>query len=72
MKRDEHLAWCKKRAHEYADEGDFTNAVTSMLSDINKHEGTAMHGPMAGVLMMTAMNGPQTTHDIKRWIDGFN
>ena len=37
MTRDEHLEWCKKRALEYLDSGDISNAVTSMLSDLSKH-----------------------------------
>ena len=72
MTRAEHLAWCKKRAHEYADQGDFQNAVTSMLSDMDKHDETRMQGPMAATLMMAALMGNQHTYDIKRWIDGFN
>ncbi len=72
MTRSEHLAWCKKRAHEYADDGDFANAVISMLSDLNKHPETEMRGPMGSMLMMDALQGPQTAHDIKRWIDGLN
>ena len=37
MTCDEHLAWCKLRALEYADAGELTNAVASIGSDMNKH-----------------------------------
>jgi hypothetical protein len=37
MDRDEHLAWCKKRALEYWRAGDLANAVASMGSDLDKH-----------------------------------
>lgn len=72
MTRAEHLAWCKKRAHEYVAEGDCTNAVASMISDINKHPETEMKGPMAAVLMAAAMNEAGDPVAIRHWIDGFN
>ena len=37
---DEHLAWCKRRALEYADAGDLTHAVASMASDLKTHPDT--------------------------------
>ena len=46
--RDEHLAWCKQRALEYADRGDTTNAVASMMSDLGKHPETENHGAAYG------------------------
>jgi hypothetical protein len=38
--RAEHLQWSKDRAHEYINQGDYKNAVTSMMSDLNKHPET--------------------------------
>jgi hypothetical protein len=32
--RDEHLAWCKRRAFEYVDTGDLAHAVANMESDL--------------------------------------
>jgi hypothetical protein len=43
MTRDEHLAWAKKRALEYLDAGDPSQAFTSMLSDLGKHPDTENH-----------------------------
>jgi hypothetical protein len=37
LTRDEHLAWCKRRALEYVDAGDLTHAVASMASDLKTH-----------------------------------
>jgi hypothetical protein len=31
LTRDEHLAWCKRRALEYVGAGDLTHAVASMI-----------------------------------------
>jgi hypothetical protein len=36
--RAEHLAWAKQRAFEYVEAGDLSQAVTSYLSDLSKHE----------------------------------
>ncbi len=70
MTRDEHLAWCKQRAHEYLP-GDPTNAVASMASDLRKHED--WRDPTADMLMSLGIleidRGPDA---VARWIDGFN
>ena len=40
MTRDEHLAWCKRRALEYVGAGDLRQAVASMASDLKTHPDT--------------------------------
>lgn len=72
MTRAEHLAWCKKRALEYLDSGDKTNAVTSMLSDLRKHPETEDSGTgmLAQLGMMEMMQGTQES--VRRYITGFN
>ena len=72
MTRAEHLEWCKKRAHEYLDRGDLTNAVTSMMSDMTKHEETkfATEGVLGQLGMMAVMSG--NYNEVRRYIDGFN
>lgn len=71
MTRKEHLAWCKKRAHEYLDQGDVMNAVTSMLSDLSKHPGTENGLSVLGMLgVKVAMDGDP--REAARFIDGFN
>ena len=40
MNRDEHLAWCKRRAFEYVEIGDVQGAITSLMSDLTKHDET--------------------------------
>lgn len=71
MDRQSHLDWCKKRAHEYLARGDVQNAVTSMLSDMNKHPETELKSPALTMLGMMAIQSGSTT-DAKRFIDGFN
>lgn len=71
MTRDEHMAWCKKRALEYLDAGDITNAVTSMMSDLSKHPETAKVGEMMGSFgLLCAMQ--QDYAGARRFIVGFN
>lgn len=71
MTRDEHMAWCKKRANEYLDSGDVTNAVTSMMSDLTKHHETEglVKGPLGMLGMMAAASGDP--REASRYINGF-
>lgn len=71
MTRDEHLKWCKDRAHEYLAIGDIKNAITSMMSDLDKHDETRCSNPFLIQLgMLAAMNNDR--NEAKRFIDGFN
>jgi len=71
MNRAEHLQWCKDRAMKYVDNGDLTEAVASICSDINKHPDTQGH---AGIqLAMPLMLGGNLTYEkTKSFIEGFN
>ncbi len=72
MDRQEHLAWCKKRALEYVNDGDLTQAYASMMSDLKKHPETADHlGMRLGAQMMLAglLNTPE---EMRKFIEGFN
>ena len=73
MTREEHLKWCKDRAPEYVKTGDFNQAVTSMLSDLGKHEDTraSSQGICAQLGMFELMHGP-TREKITKFINGFN
>lgn len=70
MTRQAHLDWCKKRAHEYLARGDVQNAVTSMMSDLEKHPETAVKSPVLNMLGIMAAQGGVT--EARRYIDGFN
>ena len=70
--RDEHLAWCKQRALEYADRGDMASAIASMGSDLNKHPDTRNHGGME-LMMMLAVGGQfDRPGELRKFIEGFN
>lgn len=72
MTRDEHLAWCKKRALEYADQGDGLNAFTSMASDLDKHPDTANHAGIELGMMLLMTGNMRGVAEIRKFIDGFN
>lgn len=68
--REDHLEWCKRRAREYLDRGDVNQAVTSMLSDLGKHDETKAVGEKLAMLgMMACMSGDIT--EARRFIEGF-
>ena len=69
--RDEHLAWCKRRALEYVDAGDLTNAVANMGSELKQHPDTdnpALNG-LVTIGMMYVTDGDNSA--VRRWIEGF-
>jgi hypothetical protein len=71
MTRDEHLAWCKKRALEYVDIGELDNAVASMGSDLNKHEGTNNPANHSLVMLGLMYVMDKDAAAVRRWIEGF-
>jgi hypothetical protein len=71
MNREDHLAWCKKRALEYLDNGEIADAMASMGNDLMQHpelEGTAQRLMLLGVVY--AMN--QDSQGARRFIEGFH
>jgi hypothetical protein len=72
MNRSEHLQWSKDRAIELLDEGDITQAFTSMMSDLGKHDETAGH-PAIILGMQLNMGGMLSTdREMRKFIEGFN
>jgi hypothetical protein len=72
MTRDEHVEWCKERALEYVEMGDFTQAITSMASDLTKHEETKNHKGIDIGVMMLVGGMLRTKEDVVRFINGFH
>jgi hypothetical protein len=66
--RDEHMKWCKQRAHEALNFGGYADAVASMMSDLRKHPETARSAEIAGMLMLTVRDRASAI----KFIDGFN
>ena len=69
--RQEHLDWCKQRALEYVDAGNYPEAVASMMSDLKKHPETQGHvGIELGMLQLMS-DLMSTEPPVRRWIEGF-
>ena len=72
MTREEHLAWAKERAIEYADRGETGNAVASLTSDLNKHPETAGHSGLELMGMLAVTGNLDQPGELRRFIEGFN
>lgn len=69
--RDEHMAWCKRRALEYLPD-DPANALQSMLSDLTKHKETADHMGRELTVMLMMGGMLESADQVRRHIEGFN
>jgi hypothetical protein len=71
LTRDEHLAWCKRRALEYVAAGELQQAVVNMTSDLKTHADTdnpALNGlAMSGMMYVTDGDGAAVQHWIERF-----
>jgi hypothetical protein len=70
LTREEHLAWCKRRALEYLDAGEITNAITSMMSDMDKHPETRCNNKVLahlGMLIAVEQNADAARRFIEGW-----
>ena len=66
------MEYCKKRALEYVDNGDITNAYASMTSDLRSHPETEKHCGI-GLGMGLLMRGKLSTQsEMRKFIEGFN
>lgn len=72
MTRQEHLAWAKERAIEYADRGEVGNAVASLTSDLGKHPETAGHSGLELMGMLAVTGNLEQPGELRRFIEGFN
>ena len=72
--RAEHMQWCKDRAMEYVNNGDLLQAVTSMMSDLEKHPETKSAGTSLAMLGLLACRQAQSgdKDGVVRYIKGFN
>lgn len=70
--REEHLAWCKRRALEYIDRGKVNEGLASMMSDMAKHPETAspaLDQMTIGLMMVGALRTPAQA---RKHIEGYN
>lgn len=72
MTRAEHLQWCKDRALKYVELGQCQNALTSMMSDLDKHPETAspaLNQLTVGLMMIGSLSTPEA---VRKHIEGFH
>ncbi len=72
MSRSEHMEWCKKRALEYLDDGDVTNAWASMASDLSKHPETVNHPAIDLGSNLFLTGNLSDVESMRHFIEGFN
>jgi len=70
MTRAEHVRWCKTRALEYVDRGDFYGAMASMLSDLGKHDETRHAAETMAPVALFELRNPRE-ESVRRFITGF-
>ena len=70
--RGSHLQWCKDRAFAYFDANDPVQGIASFLSDMRKHEITAVH-PFLPVFAQMYYGGMfKSPSEIRKFINDFN
>ncbi len=72
MDRAEHLEWSKRRAREFLPD-DPTQAFSSMMSDLRKHDELSSHaGIELGVMHMLLPGWIDNPVEVGRFVEGFN
>jgi hypothetical protein len=71
MTREEHIAFCERRALEYLDAGDLANAVASFGMDFPRHSETSrgVNPSLMGVALRAVMANDAVA--VRRFINGF-
>lgn len=72
ISREEHVQWCKDRAMEYIKKGDINQGLTSMFSDLKKHEKTREHPAIQIGLGLMMIGNLGTASEAEKFIQGFN
>ena len=72
MTREDHLGWCKRRALDYVENGDFIQAFSSMVSDLSKHPETENHVGIELGMMLLMTSNLDDKEKMRHFIEGFN
>lgn len=67
--REEHLIWCKFRAHQYLDEGQISRAIASIQSDLQRHSATKNHQAIALASRLLIARRLGTIAEVQQFID---
>jgi hypothetical protein len=71
MTREDHLAWCKKRALACVERGELEEALFSMGKDLQAHP--AFQGMTLSTMFLLGINyvAQGDAPAMRRWIEGF-
>lgn len=72
MTRDEHLAWARERALGYAGQGQITEAIASLTSDLGNHPETAGHPGIVTMTMLAAGDWFAVPGRLRDFIESFS
>lgn len=72
ISRAEYLQWCKDRALEYANDGDGSAAIASMMSDLSKHPETILSRATERTVLMPISFHQSDKQKVINWINDFN
>lgn len=68
------MKWCKERAQDYIDQGQYEEAITSFMSDIGTEpcmdESIIATAKLTG--MLNIMSGFLTKEKAQKYLDGFS
>lgn len=75
MNAQEHFRWARERALVYCDIGDGSSALTSLVSDLRKHERTEhimgnLEALAMGLLILDLRKGGNGAEEMRKFIDG--
>lgn len=70
--RQEHLDWCKKRALELVNTGDWQGGIASMASDMGKHPETRNHAAIQLGIMLVVTGNIRDAATARDFIEGYN
>lgn len=70
MTRSEHIAWAKQRALEYVAAGKPAEAISSITSDLCKHEETQVPGVVTRGFEILAAGHPDMLREVRQLIEG--
>ncbi len=72
LTRQEHLEWCKERAREYLDRGDWQDAFGSFVSDMGKHPDTKDHLALGLGMQLLLIGKLRDVVSMREFIEGFH
>lgn len=68
--RSEHIEWCKQRALQFLDTGDWFQALASLQSDLTKNPKTVNHGAIQLASSLALNRYLNSCDSVRNFIEG--